>query len=127
MNAIRHEDDAKDNIDFTNALIESGFATYEGTERDIKRAFELKHETDNIFDRSFEGNNSDIVNTTTNTITLPNHFFVTGEKITYNHAGAGTSQAIGIASTSFVGVGTTSLLPGNLFVVKINDDEISCL
>ena len=78
----------------------------------------------NIFDRSFEGNNSDIVNTTTNTITLPNHFFVTGEKITYNHAGAGTSQAIGIASTSFVGVGTTSLLPGNLFVVKVNDDEI---
>ena len=44
--------------------------------------------------------------------------------MTYNHAGAGTSQAIGIASTSFVGVGTTSLLPGNLFVVKINDDEI---
>ena len=124
MNAIRHEDDAKDNIDFTNALIESGFATYEGTERDIKRAFELKHETDQIFDRSFEGNNSDIVNTTTNTITLPNHFFVTGEKIEYNHAGAGTSQAIGIASTSFVGVGTTSLLPGDLFVVKINDDEI---
>ena len=78
----------------------------------------------NIFDRSFEGNNSDIVNTTTNTITLPNHFFVTGEKIEYNHAGAGTSQAIGIASTSFVGVGTTSLLPGDLFVVKINDDEI---
>ena len=49
MNAIRHEDDAKDNIDFTNALIESGFATYEGTERDIKRAFELKHETDQYF------------------------------------------------------------------------------
>ena len=43
---LGHEDDAKDNIDFTNALIESGFATYEGTERDIKRAFELKHETD---------------------------------------------------------------------------------
>ena len=124
MNAIRHEDDAKDNIDFTNALIESGFATYEGTERDIKRSFELKHETDSIFDRSFEGNDSNIVNTTTNTITLPNHFFVTGEKIEYNHAGAGTSQAIGIASTSFVGVGTTSLLPGDLFVVKINDDEI---
>ena len=124
MNAIRHEDDAKDNIDFTNALIESGFATYEGTERDIKRSFELKHETDSIFDRSFEGNDSNIVNTTTNTIALPNHFFVTGEKIEYNHAGAGTSQAIGIASTSFVGVGTTSLLPGDLFVVKINDDEI---
>ena len=33
-------------------------------------------------------------------------------------------KQFGIASTSFVGVGTTSLLPGDLFVVKINDDEI---
>ena len=80
MNALRHQDDTKDNIDFTNALIESGFASYQGTETDIKRAFELKHETDNVFERSFEGNDSDVVNTTTNTITLPNHFFVTGEK-----------------------------------------------
>ena len=38
MNALRHQDDSKDEIDFNNAVIESGFATYEGTERDIKRA-----------------------------------------------------------------------------------------
>ena len=124
MNALRHQDDSKDTIEFNNAVIESGFATYEGTERDIKRSFELKHETNKIFERSFEGNDSTIVNLTTNTITLPNHFFVTGEKIEYKHAGAGSTQAIGIASTSFVGVGTTTFLPGDLFVVKINDDEI---
>ena len=42
MNALRHQDDTKDTIEFNNAVIESGFATYEGTERDIKRSFELK-------------------------------------------------------------------------------------
>ena len=124
MNALRHQDDSKDEIDFNNAVIESGFATYEGTERDIKRAFELKHETTPIFERSFEGNDSSVINLTTNTITLPNHFFVTGEKIEYKHAGAGSTMAIGIASTSFVGVGTTTLMPSDLFVVKVNDDEI---
>jgi hypothetical protein len=124
MNALRHQDDTKDEIDFNNAVIESGFATYEGTERDIKRAFELKHETTPIFERSFEGNDSSVINLTTNTITLPNHFFVTGEKIEYKHAGAGSTMAIGIASTSFVGVGTTTSLPSDIFVVKVNDDEI---
>ena len=124
MNALRHQDDDKDEIDFNNAVIESGFATYEGTERDIKRAFELKHETNKIFERSFEGNDSSIVNLTNNTITLPNHFFVSGEKIEYKHAGAGSTQAIGIASTSFVGIGTTTLLPSEVFVVKVNDDKI---
>jgi len=124
MNALRHQDDGKDEIDFNNAVIESGFASYEGTERDIKRAFELKHETNPIFERSFEGNDSTVINLTANTITLPNHFFVTGEKIEYKHAGAGTSMAIGIASTSFVGVGTTTSLPGDLFVIKVTDDAI---
>ena len=124
MNAIRHQDDSKDEIDFNNAVIESGFATYEGTEKDIKRSFELKHETTPIFERPFEGNDSNIINLTTNTITIPNHFFVTGEKIEYKHAGAGSTMAIGIASTTFVGVGTTTSLPTDLFVVKVNDDEI---
>ena len=124
MNALRHQDDSKDDIDFTNALIESGFATYEGTERDIKRSFDLTHETDRIFERSFDGSDSSIVNLTTNTITLPNHFFVTGEQIEYKHAGIGSTQAIGIASTSFPNVGIATKLQTDLFVVKINDDEI---
>ena len=124
MNALRHQDDDKDTIDFDNAVIESGFATYEGTERDIKRAFELKHETDKIFERSFEGNDSSIVNLTNNTITLPNHFFVSGEKIEYKHAGAGSTQAISIASTTFAGIGSTTLLPSEVFAVKVTDDKI---
>ena len=59
------------------------------------------------------------------TIELPNHFFVSGEKIKYVHAGAGTTQAVSIASTDgFVGVGTTNKLPSDLFVIKIDDNKI---
>jgi hypothetical protein len=42
-----------------------------------------------------------IVNVTNDTITIPNHFFVTGEEIKYSYAGAGTTQAIGIGTTIY--------------------------
>ena len=101
------------------------YGLYEGTEVNLKKAFELKHKTANIFDRSFEGDDSDVVSVADNTITIPNHFFVTGEQISYVHAGSGSVGAISIASTDgFVGVGTTTLLPADLFVVKINADKI---
>jgi len=124
MNALRHEDDAKDEIDFNNGSIETGFGLYEGTERDIKRAFNLTHGNDPIFERYFLGNDSSIVSISDNTISLPNHFFVSGEEIRYYHAGAGTTQAIGIASASFVSIGTTDKLPTDIFAVKISEDKI---
>ena len=124
MNALRHEDETRDEIDFNNGTIETGFGIYQGTERDIKRAFNLTHKNDPIFEREFLGNSSSIVDLTENTISLPNHFFVSGEAIEYYHAGAGSTQAIGIASTSFVGVGTTDKLPRNIFAVKVNEDKI---
>ena len=130
MNALRIQDDSRDTISLNNATIQTEYGEYFGTERDIKRAFELKHETNPIFERSFEGNNAQVVDITndqpfSNTIQIPNHFFVTGEKLTYIHAGAGTTQAIGIASTdSFVGIGTTDKLPSTVFAVKISEDKI---
>ena len=125
MNAIKDTDDSKDNISFNNSSIMTEYGLYEGTEVNLKKAFELKHKTANIFDRSFEGDDSDVVSVADNTITIPNHFFVTGEQISYVHAGSGSVGAISIASTDgFVGVGTTTLLPADLFVVKINADKI---
>lgn len=124
MNALRQTDDDKSVIDFNNGTIESSFGSYTGTDRDIKRAFDLKHKTEPIFDRSFEGNNSDIVDVSDNTIKIPNHFFVSGERVSYIHAGAGSTQAIGITTTSFVGIGSTNLVPSDVYVIKINDDTI---
>tara|TARA_B100000700_G_scaffold126444_2_gene141578 strand:- start:8009 stop:22378 length:14370 start_codon:yes stop_codon:yes gene_type:complete len=124
MNALKNVLASKDEIDFTNATIESGFETYTGTERDIKRSFNLTHQNYNIFERYFLANDSAIVSADDNSVTIPNHFWVTGEKITYNHVGTSNS-GIGIASTDgFVGVGTTTFLPSEVFVVKVNDDTI---
>ena len=124
MVALRHADDDRSEVDFTNSTIETTFSQYQGTDTDIKRAFELKHRSRPIFERYFEGDDSDIVSVTDNTIRLPDHFFVTGEQLTYVHAGAASTQAIGIASTSFVGVGTTDKVPGTVFAIKVDDNKI---
>ena len=125
-NALRIEDDTKSVIDLTNGTVETGYGEYTGTDRDIKREFELTHNSDNIFVRSFEGNNTSVVNITANTITIPNHFYVTGEQIEYTCPGIGITQSIGIGTTAFPVAGvTTSLLPATgVFVVKVNDNTI---
>jgi len=123
-NALKHVIAAKDSIDFTNATINSGFGEYFGTERDIKRAFNLTHDTNNIFERYVLCNDANIVSVSADTITIPNHFFVTGEQISYSHSGSGSTMAIGIASTSFAGIGTTDKVPSDVFVVKISSDAI---
>ena len=125
FNALKIQDDDKDTIEFNNGSIETNYNTYSGTERDIKRAFDLKHKGYQIFRRDFDGSNVSIANTLTDSITLPNHFFVTGEQIVYTSPGTGTTQAIGIASTDFgVGIGTTDRLPSSVYVVKVNENAI---
>jgi len=124
VNALRYEDDAKDVVNFINASVETGYATYEGTERDIRRSFDLYHENNPIFQKVFDASNPLIVDIELDTIQIPNHFFVSGELLNYSNAGAGTSQSIEISPTNFVGIGTTDKLPSNVYVVKINDNNI---
>jgi hypothetical protein len=111
-------------IDFTNAFIRTGYGFYTGSETDVKRAFGLTHKQKPIFERYFDGSNSDIVSVTNNTITIPEHFFITGEKVIYSFAGAGTTQAIGIATTTISGVGSTDKLPSSLYIVKESDLKV---
>ena len=124
MNSLRIQDDSKDEISFNNATIRTGFGNYEGTERSIKRSFDLRHKNDPIFVKEFVGSASTIVSISANTIRLPNHFFVSGESVRYVHAGSGTTMAIGIGTTTFTGVGSTDKLPENVFIVKVNDDTV---
>ena len=126
MNALslNEDTDLSNTINFTNGSINNDSGFYEGTESDIKREFEMKHKNLPIFERYFEGNDNNVVNLTNNTINIPNHFFVTGEKLRYVHVGTATS-AVGIATTSFVGAADTTFLPGeNIFAVKVDDDNI---
>ena len=112
------------NINFTNGTIQTEDGSYQGTDSDIKRAFGLTHNNDEIFERYFVGNDSSIVSVDNNTITIPNHFFVSGEKIKYHHVGTATS-AVGVGTTSFTGVGNTTFLPEeNIFAIKVDDNTI---
>ena len=111
-------------IDLTNAEIVSDYGTYAGTDVSIIRSFDLTHNQNPIFIKDFNGSNSDIVNIVTDTITLPNHYFVTGEEVRYSYAGAGTTQAIGIGTTVVTGIGLTDKLPSSVYIVKVNESTV---
>ena len=125
LNALRYEDDIKDIVSFNNASVQTDFAEYYGTESDIKRAFDLKHKNYSIFERLFDATDSKIVNIVSNTIEIPNHYFVTGEEIVYSYpdSSINTISAIGIASTSFAGI-TTDKLPQSVYVIKSSANKI---
>lgn len=120
LNAIRGQDDTQSSVTHHEGTIKTGIGLYEGTERDIKRSFEMFHRGNPIFERKFIGNDTNIVDTDNDVIIIPNHFFVTGEKIKYFHGDKG----IGISNTSFPGVGVTNRLPEDLYVVKVDNNKI---
>lgn len=98
---------------------------FDSTEFTQKKDFILTSEGLPIFKREFNGSSLDIVNTNDNTIKINNHFFVTGEKISYNNNTNLSSNSIGIGTTDFgVGIGLTNKLPNEIYVVKISDNLI---
>jgi len=113
-------------ISLNNLHIESSDGSYTGTNLDLMTAFGLKHKGDDIFLRGFDGSDPAIVSTTNNGVLIPNHFFVTGEEVTYTCPGVGNTAAIGIDTTTIPGIGVTDKLPTtqNLFVVTENNKEI---
>ena len=112
-------------IDINNASISAGYGFYDGTSVDVKRAFSLTHRERPIFLRNFDGSDSTVLDITNNTITMPDHFFVSGEAVNYS-LGISTHTQVGIATTTFAGIGATSLLPTTtqVFVIKENNSTI---
>ena len=110
-------------VPFDDGEFKTQTGNYFGTKSSINTKFNLTHNGDNIFSRLFDGSSTVGVNTSTNHISIPNHFFNSGEAVKYSTTG--TSQKINIALTDFGGsVGSTSILPENLFVVKIDNAKI---
>jgi hypothetical protein len=109
-------------IDLSNVQIRSSYGSYTGTSIDVRRSFNLTHNENPIFERCFDGSDSSIVDVTNNTITLPEHFFVTGEKVLYSYDGSESStvNAIGIATTTISGI-STNKMPSTVYIVKDND------
>ena len=110
--------------EFNNASIESNGATYEGTENTVRKAFNLQYKTDDIFKRNFDGSSPVTINVADNTLEIPNHFFVTGEQVKYSVSTGFTTDAISIANTSFAGIGSTTRVPENVFVIKKSENII---
>jgi hypothetical protein len=124
MNAFQYDDEnINGQIDLNNAIIETDFSEYLGTKVDIKREFDLTYQNYPVFVRNFLGNDPNFVNINKNEITIANHYFVTGEELSYTHNQNGSS-AIGIATTTIPGIGTTDKLPSTVYAVKIDDKTL---
>jgi hypothetical protein len=115
-----------DYIDLNNLNINSGVGEYSGTLLDIRKQFQLNYSNNPIFERKFDSVDPKIVSIKDNTIKVPYHFFNTGEEIKYSYTNSDISSenAIGIATTSIPGIGTTDKLPTTLYVVKDSDLKI---
>lgn len=90
-----------------------------------QRSFGLFCQTQPIFDITFDGSDSSIVNVSEESFNLGNHYFVTGEEIDYIPPGNDFSKAIDIDPTDFgPGIGTTTKLPGSFHVIKLDNQKI---
>ena len=125
-NTLRLYDDntRPDIIDLINNDLKADDGIYTGTLVDLKTTFDLTHKGTPIFQREFDASDSSIVSVTDNSIIIPNHFFVTGERVEYNATGIGSTSAINITSTNIPGLGVTDKLPASVFVVKDGDLKI---
>jgi hypothetical protein len=84
-------------------------------------SFKLTNKTTPLFSRTFNSNDSSIVNLTTYSFNINNHNLQTGQKIFYSYQGG---TPIRIATTNLVLGGiSTNILPSTLYVNKINDNS----
>jgi len=98
-------------------LITDQFNSINGT-RTNKLDFDLKHNGTAIFEKQFNPGISTVVNLSTGVFTINEHFFSTGEKLTYTPR----STFVGGAYTSMV-MSDTNVLPSEVYAIKLNNNE----
>jgi hypothetical protein len=114
-------------LDFGNGFsVQYTTSEYTGTDIDIRKSFDLTYKKNPIFQKTFSGISSGVVNVEDNTIQIPYHYFVTGEEVQYSYpnSNVSTANAIGIATTTISGIGNTDRLPNTLYIVKVNDSKV---
>jgi len=119
-------------LDLSNVEWYNDVGRYVGTKLDLKTAFNLTHNVGgdelDIFRRQFNGNDNAGsggagINIENNTVEIVDHFFVTGERVTYSYTGATSLNAVGIKDAT-VGGATTDKLPKDLYVVKTSSSTL---
>ena len=121
-------------IQLNSASIQSKFDVYEGTFFGARTGFPIQNNGNEIFKQNFDGSSTEIVDLTNNQITIPNHFFVTGEEVEYSIAqpivgctttGIGsTGDSIGIAATNATSPANVTYLPSSVFIIKVSDSVV---
>ena len=87
--------------------------------------FPLKYEQNPIFEKSFDPNDTNALNPTTGVFTIKDHFFSDKERLIYTpdstFIGIGKSAMHINSSTDINGI-TTTLLPTDVFAIKLSND-----
>jgi hypothetical protein len=115
-------------IDFKNSQLVNAISKVGVNDKNNNRTnFELTYKTIPIFERAFDARDPFNVRLEENSIYLPKHFFVTGEKVLYRSQQfdrTSTEKSIGIAATFVSGIGVTDKLPSVAYVYKFDNSRI---
>ncbi len=87
-----------------------------------RTSFPLRHQSAPIFHKEFDARSNLIIDVDNDTIKIPNHFFKTGEKLTYSIPDLGSR--IGISTLSPGANGTISQLPSTVYPIVVDKDRI---
>ena len=103
----------------------TGFVTSTGGGIVGLSTFALFTGGDTLFYHTFDPTGID---TSTSTITIPRHNFNTGEQLVYsptnNDLNSGSSIGIVTTSSLGIGIGTTSILPGTVYAIRVTEDKL---
>jgi hypothetical protein len=86
-----------------------------------RTSFPIRYQREPIFLKTFDGSSSDIVGLSSDKIYVKDHFFKTGERLTYS---PGTGTSIGITTTSPGNIGFSSYLPSTVYPIVVDKDNI---
>jgi hypothetical protein len=115
-------------IDLKNSQIVTSVSKVGTNDENNNRTnFNLTYKDLPIFERAFDASDPFNVNLQQDLLYLPNHFFVTGEKVSYRSQQfnkTSTVKSIGIAATSISGIGVTDKLPFEAYVYKFDNARI---
>lgn len=85
-------------------------------------SFSLKHKNEPIFYKEFDGEDSEVVDSSNDTVKIKDHFFVTGESLTYVPPNLG--YRIRISPSSPGNTLSTSFLPDEVYPIVVDSGKI---
>ena len=94
--------------------------TFNSESESFQQTFNLTHKGDSIFTKRFDGSSTSVVIAASDTIVIPNHFYVTGEELVYDATGG---DAIGVQH-GLNGVGAATTMPLTVFAIKKSESEL---